>query len=64
MCTPFDLVAQAHGIARRAGLRIRDTVAAGRRLFDVYRITQGRAVYLGQRKSARGLLSFVQRLAR
>ena len=62
--TPFDLVAQAQDVARRAGLHIRDTVAAGRRLFSVYRITQGRAVYLGQRRSARGLVSFVHRLAR
>lgn len=62
--TPFDIVTQAQGIARRAGLHIRDTAAAGRRLFDVYRITQGRAVYLGKRTTPRGLLSFVQRLAR
>lgn len=64
MPTPFDLVAQAQAIARRAGLHIRDTVAAGRRLFDVFRITQGRAVYLGKRSSPRGLLQFVTRLAR
>ncbi len=61
--TPFDTVAQARAIAAPAGLRITDKADAGRRIFRVFRLAGPRAIYLGRRTSAAGLLTFIQRLA-
>lgn len=62
--TPFTRFADLRAQAARAGLRITDTVDAGRRIYRVFRLVGQRAVYLGRRSSLDGLAGFVARLAR
>ncbi len=64
IATPFDRLAALRARAAGAGLRITDTVDAGRRGYRVFRLAGHRAVYLGRRGTLDGLADFVARLSR